>query len=186
MAASLLPSAQSCAPPPQCLVAQDASLLMLGDCLAHILLLLPLEDAQSARATCQAIRAITLAKGFGRMWRESHVGDATALHKLKELASFIKQLDEQPLETEACTEPGAEWSRILPPRKALRVAAPSDEPMTAAPASLPAAQCVTRTVTKRTKRKEPSRALEDVRAHFAEVDAHELECALVGANDAGW
>ena len=70
--------------------------------------------------TCKAIRAVTMSKGFARLWRQTHEQEKRAKAHLRHLRKYFEALDEAELETaDADAERHHGWRRVIVPQEAV-------------------------------------------------------------------
>ena len=188
---------------------QDASLFRIGiTLLESTLLLLSFEDAQAFRQSCRTVRAVTVQKGFARLWRLTHKGDVLAKRELTRMKREFATLDaDYTLSTQPMPVPGSEWTRVLPPkRKAVSSSPPPSMATSAASTSTSSSSSSSssssasrsrgygqrndeeptprRTLGSASGTKKASRTatadLQRLCDHFAEVDSFKIESVVVG------
>lgn len=165
--------------------AQPSSLFVgiLGPtCLEIVVLKCEREDAESLRATCRALRAVTLSPGFGTLWRQAHPAEVKAKRMLSAMRQHFSQLDDEPLEAEVQNGAvGHRWERILPPRPAPRTTERAPSPQTGSASSSASPPAPPRTAVTISKRRDEARegSITDLQRLYADVDQHELETEIV-------
>ena len=96
--------------PPADPQAESSLFSLCGPLLEQVLLQLDLDDAQSARASCRAMRNVTLEPGFATLWRLAHPAHSRAKALLSSAAKAFEALDRTyVLETSTAPAPGSDW-----------------------------------------------------------------------------